>query len=330
MRRSTNVGRWRPVWLLPGLILTAALLAVACGGDDEEMAATRAPTSTTATRAPTSTIAPQAKTPPLIGGFYNDKPVTYLLTDISSQADATALSKATGYPVTFVPSLGQVPEASLTKLYLFMNGVKGPNPFGFQANVLDSVPGQPAYSPLWRVYAVKWAGGVTAKELKSEQDIVAAQSAGELTIEKTPLVKNSPVAAKTPPLTGGFYDGRAVNYFLTDISSEQDAKDLSKATGYPVTYVPQLGEVPESSLAKLYLFMNGVKGPNPFGFQANVLDSVPGQPAYSPLWRVYAVKWADGVTAKELRSEQDIVAAQSAGGLTIEKTPLVKNSPVIQ
>jgi len=271
-----------------------------------------------------------ADTPPLIGGFYKGEEVTYLLTDASTEADAEALSGATGYSVTYVSSIGDVPDTATAKLYLFMNGVKGPNPFGFQPNVIDSVPGDPGYSPLWRVYAVTWNDTATPRELMSEEDIFAAEDAAELTIEKAPLVKNSPVVDKTPPLTGGFYNGRAVDYFLTDISGEQDAKDLSKAQGFPVNFVPSLGDVPETSLAKLYLFMNGVKGPNPFGFQPNVVDSVPGDVGYSPLWRVYAVKWDDSTMPRELKSEADITDAETAGELSIEKTPLVKNSPIVQ
>ena len=135
--------------------------------------------------------------------------------------------------------------------------------------------------------------------------------------------------AKTPPLVGGYYDGKSVNYLLTDVSQAKDAKGLSKATGFRVNYVPKLNRVPESALAKLYLFTNGVKGPNPFGFQANVLDSVPGEPKYSPLWRVYAVTWNAGATPKLVKSEDDVLAAQKAAKLTIKRTPLIKNSPVV-
>lgn len=141
----------------------------------------------------TAAASPGGKRPPLIAGFYAGKPVTYLLTDVSTKKDAAGLSKWSGYPVTFVASLGGIPDSSLAKLYLFTNGVKGPNPFGFQPNVLDSVPGQPKYSPLWRVYAVKWSAGASPRLLKSDAQILQAQKAGELTITKTPLVKNSPV-----------------------------------------------------------------------------------------------------------------------------------------
>jgi hypothetical protein len=133
------------------------------------------------------------KTPPLIGGFFAGRPVTYLLTDVSTRKDAKALSKAIKFPVTFSAKLSTVPDRSLAKLYLFTNGVKGANPFGFQANVIDSVPGQGKYSPLWRVYAVRWNSGTGPRLLKSEQAILSAKAAGELTITKTPLIKNSPV-----------------------------------------------------------------------------------------------------------------------------------------
>lgn len=141
--------------------------------------------------------------------------------------------------------------------------------------------------------------------------------------------KSAPIAAKTPPQIGGFYNGRQVFYLLTDASIRKDARDLSKATKFPVAFSPRIGRVPESALAKLYLFTNGVKGPNPFGFQANVIDSVPGQPKYSPLWRVYAVTWADDASPRLLRSEREIVQARANGDLAIKRTALVKNSPVL-
>jgi hypothetical protein len=134
---------------------------------------------------------------------------------------------------------------------------------------------------------------------------------------------------KTPPLIGGYYNGHRVTYLLTDVSTKKDAKALSKATHFRVTYSAKLKRVPDSALAKLFLFTNGVKGPNPFGFQPNVIDSVPGQPRYSPLWRVYAVTWKEGSSARELKSEAQILEARAAGELTVKKTALIKNSPVV-
>jgi hypothetical protein len=141
--------------------------------------------------------------------------------------------------------------------------------------------------------------------------------------------ESAPIASKTPPRIGGFYDGKQVFYLLTDASIRKDARDLSKATKFTVAFSPRIGRVPESALAKLYLFTNGVRGPNPFGFQANVIDSIPGQPKYSPLWRVYAVTWADSASPRLLRSERQILQARASGDLTVKRTPLVKNSPVL-
>jgi predicted metal-binding protein len=313
-------GAHRPRTLV--LWLSVGLLAAACG---------RSANSPASSPSPTVTRASTAKSPPLIQGFYNGRSVTYLLTDVSTESDAKALSKATRFPVSFVPRLGRVPESSLARLYLFMNGVEGPNPFGFQANVVDSIPGDAAYSPLWRVYAVKWNDASNARALKSAQAIHDAEMVThEITITKTDLVKNSPVVTREPPLIPGFYDGKSITYLLTDVSVQKDAEDLSKATQFPVSFVPQLGRVPESSLARLYLFMNGVKGPNPLGFQANVVDSIPGEAVYSPLWRVYAVTWKDPSKARLLSSAQDIHDAEMVTHeITIEKTALVKNSPVV-
>jgi hypothetical protein len=146
---------------------------------------------------------------------------------------------------------------------------------------------------------------------------------------QAPLAESSDVRQKTPPLIGGFFNGRSVAYLLTDVSTKKDAEGLSKATKFPVAFVPKLARVPDSALARLYLFTNGVKGPNPFGFQANVLDSVPGSAKYSPLWRVYAVTWKAGASPRQLKSEREILQAQKGGLLTIKKQALIKNSPVV-
>jgi hypothetical protein len=158
--------------------------------------------------------------------------------------------------------------------------------------------------------------------------VVLAAVTAALTVAVT--ARSSETAtAKTPPRIGGFFDGRQVFYLLTDVSSRKDARALSKATRFPVAFSPRIGRVPEGALAKLYLFMNGIRGPNPFGFQANVIDSVPGQPKYSPLWRVYAVEWSADATPRLLKSERQILQARASGDLTVTKTPLVKNSPVL-
>jgi hypothetical protein len=55
---------------------------------------------------------------------------------------------------------------------------------GFQASVVDSIPGDPGYTPLWKVSIVEWktSSGTTPTILGSDDAIAAAQSKGQITI----------------------------------------------------------------------------------------------------------------------------------------------------
>jgi hypothetical protein len=208
--------------------------------------------------------------------------------------------------------------------------VAGPNPFGFQRNVIDSVPGEPGYSPLWLHTFVKWKDPSQARELKSEREIVAASRAGRVTLERSKLVVNCPVLPEGKddfPIVTGFVDGKMVDYTLQEISDPMVTKLMTDKTGFPLVTVRSLGDVPQ--VANLYLFMNGVTGPNPFGFQRNVIDSLPGEPGYSPLWLHTFVKWKDPSRARELKAESEILAASEAGEVTLERSKLVIDCPVI-
>lgn len=176
MGPSTKIAIWKrqPLWLI-SIVAIAALAFAACGGDDEK------------------SPAPAARNFPIITGWYDGEPVDYILAEISDPDVAELMTMKTGFPVPVLTSLKDTPDSLLANLYLFMNGVAGPNPFDFQPNVIDSIPGDPGYSPLWLHTFVKWNDGATARELKSEKEILDAEDAGELTLEKTELVINCPV-----------------------------------------------------------------------------------------------------------------------------------------
>jgi hypothetical protein len=311
-----------PRTIVAGLGL--ALTLAACGGGE--------PTSQ-GTGTPTATARPLVSAFPVIGGYAHGKEVNYLLQEISKPDVAELMSEKTGLEIPVVASLANVPRKALGDLYLFMNGVSGPNPFGFQKNVIDSVPGEPGYSPLWLHTFVKWAEGKTPRELTSEEAIIKAAKDGEVTLEKTDLVINCPVLPDGEtnfPVVSGYAHGKPVDYLLQEISAPDVTKLMRDKTGFAgLATVTSLADVPGGSLADLYLFMNGIKGPNPFGFQKNVIDSVTGEPGYSPLWRHTFVKWTDGVTPRELKSEEEILAASQAGDVTLEASKLVINCPVI-
>lgn len=119
-----------------------------------------------------------------------------------------------------------------------------------------------------------------------------------------------------------------MDYTLQEISDPETTELLTEKTGgYPLETVESLAGVPQ--VAALYLFMNGIEGPNPFGFQMNVIDSVPGEPEYSPLWLHTFVTWNEGVEPRELTSEQEILDAEEAGEVALESSDLVINCPVI-
>jgi hypothetical protein len=311
-----------------GLALLAALLT-GCGNESDgrsEAPREMAPVGTTA-----EPVADLEMSFPVVTGWADGEQVDYLLQEVSDPEAAELLSEKTGFEVPVVESLADVPKEALANLYLFMNGIEGPNPFGFQMNVIDSVPGEPGYSPLWVHTFVDGNKGVEPRELTSEQEILDAEEAGDVTLEASDLVINCPVLPSGEtnfPIVTGFVDGQLVDYTLQEIS-DPEVTDLmtEKTGGYPLETVESLSRVPQ--VANLYLFMNGIDGPNPFGFQMNIIDTVPGEPGYSPLWLHTFVEWKEGVEPSELTSEDEVLAAQEAGEVTLETTDLVINCPVI-
>lgn len=130
-------------------------------------------------------------------------------------------------------------------------------------------------------------------------------------------------------LSKGYVNGN-ISYFLpTDASNNQTAKSITENAGYKVNYAPSLTSVPESSQQQGYEFLNGVKGEGAFGFQLGVASALPEDKGYSPIVKLNFVKWNENTTARELKSAQDVLKAQSNGELKITKTDIIINSPVI-
>jgi hypothetical protein len=94
-------------------------------------------------------------------------------------------------------------------------------------------------------------------------------------------------------------------------------------------HVPSLANVPDESLANVYVFINGLKGSGPFGFQPDVFDNPPGTDGYTPLHRLNVSAWAEETKARELKSAAEVLAAKEAGELTIKQPVVVINMPFI-
>jgi hypothetical protein len=83
-----------------------------------------------------------------------------------------------------------------------------------------------------------------------------------------------------------------------------------------VAHTPQLaGASDAGATGRTNVFMNGIEGPGPMGFQPSVFDTQAGDPEWSPYWDHMTYAWADGVTPRLLTTEADIHAARDAGEL---------------
>ena len=120
-------------------------------------------------------------------------------------------------------------------------------------------------------------------------------------------------------------DGKRVEYVTTDIS------DAAMARQAGVNHVPRLaaalGAGQASLTERVYKFADGA--------QISVFASGPAPVAsarpdanYSPLWRLVLVRWKAGASPHELRSEEALLAAESAGEVEVDVTGIVVNCPI--
>ncbi len=135
-----------------------------------------------------------------------------------------------------------------------------------------------------------------------------------------------------PPPVTGYYQGEEILFIHTEASDPEVADMLTTMMGSPVLVVPQLAQVPDTALAEVYVFTNGIQpeGPaGPFGYQPDIFDTAPSEPAYSPLRRVNLANWQPAATPRLLRSADELTAASDAGELTITQTETVVNMPML-
>ncbi len=130
---------------------------------------------------------------PLALAYYEGGEVYFIHPEASDEAVAGVLTEMMGPDVLYVPSLSEIPAELLGKVYVFTNGVADMGPLGFQPDVFDSVPGDEAYTPLRSIQLVTWAEDVEATMLMSEQEILDAEAAGQLTIAVPGVVVNMPI-----------------------------------------------------------------------------------------------------------------------------------------
>ena len=128
---------------------------------------------------------------PLNFAWFEGRKVEYITTDISDPAMARALG------VNWVPRLAQaIPEPGrpsvLERVYKFADDSQITV---FQSAPAPTGPGNAdkSYSPLWRMVLLRWQRPGQARELKSEEQVLSAVEAGDVTMEITGIVVNCPI-----------------------------------------------------------------------------------------------------------------------------------------
>jgi hypothetical protein len=125
---------------------------------------------------------------PLSKGYVKGNIAYFIATDASDNQTAASITENLGYKVNYAPSLSFAPESAQQQGYEFLNGIKGEGAFEFQLGVASALPKDKGYSPIVQLNFVKWDDNATASELKSSQDILSAQSNGQLEITKTNIL----------------------------------------------------------------------------------------------------------------------------------------------
>jgi len=135
---------------------------------------------------------------PMIDGYYNDEKVFFIHTETSDQKMANMMSMMVNFPTIYVSDLENIPEEDLGKFYVFTNGIPGTGPYGggpfmFQIDIFDSVPGQDGYSEFKIPQLVTWNENSTPRLLTSVDELLQAETNGELSIQPADFVVNLPM-----------------------------------------------------------------------------------------------------------------------------------------
>lgn len=129
------------------------------------------------------------------------------------------------------------------------------------------------------------------------------------------------------PLQQGWFDGEAVFYVTTDVSDAAVARDKQ------ANFAPRLAGAATpggaaSPLDTVYAVTNFAQG-GVFASAPDPIGPLSRDAAYSPLWRMVAVTWVDAARARVLKSEEEVLAAQEAGLVRLERTNVVLNCPIV-
>jgi len=122
-----------------------------------------------------------------IGGampaYYDGQLFTINFAELSPTAEATVLAQNTQF----------------NNIYQSDPGLPGGAPF---VSVIDAITADgPGFNPLWREVQLTFNAGFTARQLKSDNEVLAAAASGEITLAPTSEVYRCSVIGKAPVTT---------------------------------------------------------------------------------------------------------------------------------
>ena len=112
--------------------------------------------------------------------YYDGHKDTYLVTDVSNKAQASALH------VNYSKELAAVKGAP-AQYFIEGRAASG------QLSVFGSEPGEADYNPLWEEFWVTWKKGVKPVLLGQDDQIKTLAKAGKLTMTDAHIVLNAPI-----------------------------------------------------------------------------------------------------------------------------------------
>jgi hypothetical protein len=327
----------------------AAALLSACGTGEQPAAPVAAPA--VAPTSPVATVSPlPSRTAPSAGAIIDDvldfalaseewegpfgfvqmrlhqgrvdgNDVFFVRTDASDEAYAEQEG------LVYVPKLKPLVGDGLSlPMYVFDD----------HPSLLAAEPGMAGYTPAWRVHRARFTAA--PRELDSVAAVEEAVEAGEVEVEQTDTIVNATVVKWSsgelsvdpelkayfpgvliePPDTAGMsvmfklnqcYPG---SWYFVNEHSFGGAADMTQTVLAPGL---QGGPTAAGATGRTNVFMNGIEGPGPMGFQPSAFDFPAGHEEWSPYWDHYAYRWVDGVEPRLLTSEADVHGARDAGEL---------------
>jgi hypothetical protein len=202
--------------------------------------------------------------------------------------------------------------------------------------VLSAEPGRSDYTPTWRVSRVEWTGA--PNHLRSVTAVRDAEKKGAVKVRPTRAILNAavvkwssgelPIDTDLKEYLGGGQliekpdtEGLQATFKLHECFPQAryivvDTSMEPMAVGMNIAASPALaGSSKAGGTGRTNVFMNGLKGPGPMGFQPSVFDSLAGAEEWSPYWDHMTYAWKKNKSPRVLTSEDDVHAARDGGEL---------------